>query len=256
MPGQVAERGATDRQHVRGRSATALLLALVLLPATGLPRSGGRALAQGAPAEATVPASGGYTQRGVPAEATAEDAVQARERAYASAQRVAYERMAGELGLPPSLSAAQIDRLVRSVVVEQERASRTGFAGRVTVNFDPRRVAALGGRAPAGSAAAGGAPAAGDAPPATAPAATPATAFVDAAARYRSLPEWLDLRRRLLGSPQVASVSIRAISVDRARLSIGLRAPAEIVGPGLVASGLAVEPVSDGTWRLGLAGGA
>ena len=54
--------------------------------------------------------------------------MEAREQAYASAQRIAYERMAGELGLPTGLSASQIDRLVSSVVVEQERSTLTGFS--------------------------------------------------------------------------------------------------------------------------------
>ena len=259
MPGQVAERGAAGRQHVRRGFATILLLAPALLLAVGIPWTGGEALAQPVPTAepAAVPAPGGYIQRGVPADATAEDAVQARERAYASAQRVAYERMARELGLPLNLSAGQIDGLVRSVVVEQERATRTGFSGRVTVNFDPRRVAALGGRPPAGGGgvASGGTPA-GDGRPAPLAVAAPASAFVEAAARYGSLPEWLDLRRRLLASPQVASVEIRAISVDRARIRVGLRAPAPIAGPELSAQGVAVVPATDGTWQVGLAGGA
>ena len=252
MPGQVPEQQACGRQHVRPGGATAALVVSALLAWQAGPAAS-QALPGAIAGETVAAPSGGYTQRGVPAEATAEDAVQARERAYASAQRVAYERMAAELGLPPTLSAGQIEGLVRSVVVEQERATRTGFSGRVTVNFDPRRVASLGGRAPAGSAAAAGAGTAAVVP--AAPAA-PASAFVEAAARYRSLPEWLDLRRRLVSSPQVASVDVRAISVDRARLRIGLRAPAGLAAPELSRLGVAMEPVPDGSWRIGLAGGA
>ena len=290
MPGQMRCRGAAGRQHVSRTGATmtgrALLPVALMALAPGallFAALSGPAWAQALPAPvapaspaalspvnpspaapspaspsgdaapaAAAPATGGYTQRNVPAEATAEDAVKAREQAYASAQRIAYGRMAAELGLPTGLSASQIDGLVSSIVVEQERASRTGFTGRVTVNFNPRRVAALGGRAPAGE---GGATTAASAP-APAPARAPASFWVDAAAAYRSLPEWLDLRRRLLASPQVASVDLRALAVDRARVRIGLRAPAEGMAPELAAAGVTMQLAPDGSWRLGLAGGA
>ncbi|MDT8263389.1 hypothetical protein RQ832_09035, partial [Roseomonas sp. DSM 102946] len=124
-------------------------------PAASTPEASAAAPTSGTGAAAAPATGGGYTQRGVPAEATAKNAVEAREQAYASAQRIAYERMAGELGLPTGLSASQIDRLVSSVVVEQERSTLTGFSGRVTVNFNPGRVAVLGGRSGA-TAQAGG----------------------------------------------------------------------------------------------------
>ncbi|UFN47529.1 hypothetical protein LPC08_16095 [Roseomonas sp. OT10] len=236
-------------------ASAALLAAALLLAMAGPARS---QPAEPAAAAAAPSTGGGYTQRNVPAEATAEDAVKAREQAYASAQRIAYERMASELGLPTGLSASQIDRLVSSIVVEQERASRTGFTGRVTVNFNPGRVASLGGRAPSGGGSGGGPTDGGGA---TAPAAAPvprgpASFWVEAAAGYRSLPEWLQLHRRLLGSPQVASVDVRALAVDRARIRIGLRAPADAMAPELAAAGLTMQLAPDGSWRLGLAGGA
>ncbi|MFT8245118.1 hypothetical protein [Roseomonas sp. BN140053] len=239
---------------LRVASAVPLLLplgALLLAPLVAATP----ALAQDAPA---TPPSGGYTQRGVPAEATAEDAVKAREQAYASARRIAYSRMAGELGLPSSLSDSQIEGLVSSTVVEQERSSRTGFSGRVTVNFNPRRVASLGGRVPAGgSVASSGGSSSGSSGnnAAYVPPVSPASSWVEARARFGSLAEWLDLRRRLLASPQVASVQLQAIAVDRARVRLGLRGPADAAPPGLAGAGVLMEPATDGSWRLGLAGG-
>ena len=53
--------------------------------------------------------------------------------------------LAAEMGLPTGLSASQIDRLVSSVVVEQERSTLTGFSGRVTVNFATADITASGG---------------------------------------------------------------------------------------------------------------
>lgn len=284
MPDQLPSLGASGRQHHVWRGgATSLRLVAALLPALcALP---GLAAAQGFPtipppvppvasppaASAPEPAApatdaaagsatgaaatttGGYTQRGVPAEATAENAVKAREQAYASAQRIAYERMAAEMGLPTGLPASQIDRLVSSVVVEQERSTLTGFSGRVTVNFNPGRVAALGGRggATAQGGGAGASPAASTPPPGV-----PASAWVDVQAGYGSLAQYLDLRRRLMANPQVASLDLRAIATDRAVLRLGLRGPANLVVPEFARSGVTAVPAPDGTWRIGLAGGA
>jgi len=272
MPNPLPSREARGSQHhVHGGRATAALraaafsaLSVLFLAAAPLPGSGG-ARAQDASATAGATTGGGYNQHGVPAEATAENAVKARELAYASAQRIAYGRMATELGLPQGLSAGQIEGLVSSVVVEQERSTLTGFNGRVTVNFNPRRVAALGGHAPAGEAgtAVAGGTSSGAAsglggtltPPPTS-AGAPASSWVDAAASYGSLGQWLDLRRRLLANPDVASVELRAISTDRARFRLGLRNPVNLAAPDLARVGVAMEPAPDGTWRVGLAGGA
>ncbi|TDG02636.1 hypothetical protein E2C05_32490, partial [Paracraurococcus ruber] len=98
------------------------------------------------------------TQQGVPAEATAENGVLARERALAAGRRAAFQRMVSEAGVTaPSLSDAQIEDLVNSIVIEQERTSPSRYSGRITVNFDGNRVrTALGSRAPGLPAVAGG----------------------------------------------------------------------------------------------------
>ncbi len=93
------------------------------------------------------------TQRGIPAEATAENGVLARERALAAGRRTAWERALSEAGLPPTtLSDDRIEDLVASIVIEQERILPTRYTGRITVVFNPNRVRqALGrGGAPGG----------------------------------------------------------------------------------------------------------
>lgn len=201
-------------------------------------------MAQALPVAAAAEGGGGYVQRGVPAEATAENAVIARTRALASAQRIAYERMAQELGLPKGLSDSQIDGMISSIIVEEERTTRTGYTGRLTVNFNPNRVPGAG-RAVAGASggAAGGgfsAPPSDAAPPIMPGASLPATAFAEATAYYMGLTEWLELRRRLLASPEIASVDINAIAVDGARLRLGLRRDPAAAAAALAASGIAV----------------
>ncbi|MCQ4160915.1 hypothetical protein NON00_13350, partial [Roseomonas sp. GC11] len=202
-----------------------------------------------------------YTQRGVPAEATAENAVVARTRALAAAQRLAYDRMADALGLPKGLSDSQIDSMVSSIIVEEERSSRTGYSGRLTVNFNPSRAggpgrAVAGMGAGMGGGAASAAPGAFAGPPlgsglppgdAAAPVmpsilTTPANSYIEAEARFSGLREWLDLRRRLKGSPEVASVDIVSLAVDGARLRLGLRRGAGEAVAGLQAAGLALVP--------------
>jgi hypothetical protein len=214
------------------------------------------------PAEAQDPgatSSGNpYVQTGVPAEATAENGVLARERAFAAGRRAAWARLATELGMssPPAVSDAQLESMVSSIVIEQERVTPTRYAGRITVNFNPGRArGVLGSRAPAG----GGAPDSGGgaAPIAQAPPGPPST-WLDAVATYRSMEEWLELQRRLKGAGAVASVQVQAIAVDRARLRLGLRAPGPVAAGELAAVGVSMAPVAGGpgeTWRLGIAGG-
>jgi hypothetical protein len=203
------------------------------------------ALAQALPplSDAAIdPVASSTTQRGVPAEATAENAVIARTRAIASAQRIAYERMATELGLPRGLSDSQIDSMVSSIIVEEERSSRTGYSGRFTVNFNPNRLPGAN-RGMAGSAG-------GAAPPlrpgdAAAPPVMPRQApagFIQAEVRYGGLREWLEVRRRLASNPEIASVDVEAIAVDGARLRLGLRHDPQTAAQALSSSGLAMAP--------------
>ncbi|MDQ1078352.1 hypothetical protein [Pseudoroseomonas cervicalis] len=232
-------------QHFRRLAATIVVAGLTCLaPAAG---PFGAATAQAQPSGEA--ASGdAYTQRGVPAEATAENAVIARTRALAAAQRTAYDRMADALGLPKGLSDSQIDQMVSSIIVEEERSSRTGYSGRLTVNFNPNRVGGPG-RAVAGggsgsSVLSGAAPATGDAAPPVTPSilSAPANAYLETQARFGSLREWLELRRRLRASPEIASVDVVAIAVDGAQLRLGLRRGPGEAAQALQAGGIALLP--------------
>jgi hypothetical protein len=266
--GRAATAGRREINHARGAAATAARVGLaaasaaLLLLATAAP-----ALAQPFPAEqAATPAAGpSLTQRGIPAEATAENGVLARERALAAGRRLAWERLASEAGASPgSLSDNQIEAMVASIVIEQERVTPTRYSGRITVNFNPSRVrSALGSRATAAARPEAAPAERGDGtaalPSVAAPQGPPASNWVEAVATYRSLNEWIELRRRLTGAGPVASVDVVGIAVDAARVRIGLRAPAQAAAGELAALGIAMVPVRGAapgeTWRVGLAGG-
>jgi hypothetical protein len=251
--------------HARRLAATASTL--LLLAATAA-LAAAPAAAQFPPSDqpplAVAPAGPNLTQRGIPAEATAENGVLAREKALASGRRLAWERLAAEAGASPGTpSDSRIEAMVASIVIEQERITPTRYSGRITVNFDGNRVRSALGRS-AGGAVAGGeaAPAPRDPaalPSVAAPQGAPASNWVDAVATYRSLNEWIELRRRLAGAAPVASVDVVGIAVDAARLRLGLRAPAQAAAGDLAALGIALVPVRGAapgeTWRVGLAGG-
>ena len=92
-----------------------------------------------------------YVVGGVPADATAANAAQAQSAALANAQRIGFERLVrrvtptdeiGRIGVP-SVTPQQLDTLVNSVDVEDERRSSTRYIGRVTVRFDQTGVRTL-----------------------------------------------------------------------------------------------------------------
>jgi hypothetical protein len=247
-----------NRGVARRSSGLAAGMALALFLVLGSPAGAQLLPPPAAPdsiAEAEV-SSLNLTQRGIAAEATAENGVLAKEKALAAGRRAAWERLATEAGTTaPNLSDAQIENLVSSIVIEQERTSPTRYSGRITVNFNANRVrTALAGRVP------------GLPPVAAAPGASgasggggPASNWVEAVATYRSMGEWLELMRRLKGAGPVASVDIQAIAVDAARLRLGLRTPAEVAAGDLAGLGVALAPVAGvqpgESWRVGLAGG-
>jgi hypothetical protein len=181
-------------------------------------------------------------QRGVPAEASADNAVAARERAHASARRIALQRAAEALGAtPPALSEAQIEGLVAALIIEEERTTATRYIGRLTVQFAPGALgAALGRPVPGGGAS-----------PADVPSSTVANVVV--VARLGTLQDWIELRRRLRASGGVTSVEILEMSMDAARLRLGLgRAPDDAAA---LLAGAGVEVESGGAvWQVGLAG--
>lgn len=180
-----------------------------------------------------------YSQRGVPAEATAENGVVARDRALASARRIAWGRVAGD-NAARGLSDAQIEALVESIIIEQERTGPTRYAGVVTVNF----------RRSGSQAVLSGV----DPETALAPRNLATVATVEAIARYGGMAEWLEIRRRLAAAPEVARIDVVAISVDRARLRIALRAAPPAAAEALAQAGIVLAPEAGAPdpWRVGL----
>ncbi|WP_270938043.1 hypothetical protein [Falsiroseomonas oryzae] len=233
-------RICAGRGHNHGRAGRAIA-ALAALWLGGALVAAGAVLSPPALAQSDNP----LVQRNVPAEATAENAVVARDRALAAGQRIAYERMAEALGLPRTASDSQIESMVASLVIESERVTQRGYSARITVNFNPPGSGMA--RAPAapppvpGGAAQGGGGA--------------AVATVEAAARYRSFGEYVELTRRLGASPAVARVEVVSVSGEMARFRLGLRSqPGDAVaelGRGGVQMAQGDPRLGEG-WRLGL----
>jgi hypothetical protein len=226
----VGQDGGTTGRHFRGAGAgqnhgragqamrvLALLLALLAPPAFG----------QGDP----------LVQRGVPAEATAENAVVARDRALAAGQRLAYERMADAMGLPRSASDAEIEARIASLVIESERVTARGYSARITVNFRP-------------PGEAGGPRLPRPLPPSPT---APAIASIEASARFRSVGEYAEYARRLAANPAVARAELISVSAQHARWRLALRVQPEAAPEQLAGSGLTLgEPDPREGWRLGL----
>ncbi|MBB5689275.1 hypothetical protein FHS88_001400 [Roseomonas alkaliterrae] len=238
------DRSRTARARGKNHAAALIATALLVLAPAPVP-------AQDAPAAVS------FTQRGVPAEATAENAVIARERALAAGRRAAWERIAAATGASRTLSDAQIEAMVSSIIIEEERTTPTRYAGRITVNFNPARARAMTGGAGVaeGGAAPPGAPAGEGTAQPRPPAAGPAVATVEAVALYGSLEEWLELRRRLRGG--AARIEVIAISTDRARLRLGLRTAPGAAAEDFARQGVSFVPGSGApgdAWRVGLAG--
>jgi hypothetical protein len=89
-----------------------------------------------------------FIERDVPAEAAADDAVQARAAAIAKGQALALQRLMARLsGADPSRLPAvpenQIDRYVRSFEIEQEQVGAKTYSAELTVTFRPEAVQEL-----------------------------------------------------------------------------------------------------------------
>ena len=183
-------------------------------------------------------------QSGIVVEATAADAVQARDRALAQGRREAYNRMAAATGAPAATASdAQIEAMIASIIIEQERVTSTRYTGRITVVFN---------------GASGSTPPAQPNPMAAAPAAgQPASSFIEVRASVGSLQQWMTLQRQMLRAGPVASLDIIAISTDAARLRLGLRVPQGDAPSALLSSGVVLTPPArpGDIWRVGLGDG-
>lgn len=91
-----------------------------------------------------------YEQSGIAVEvAGAADGVIARDQAYGQALRQAWLLLKLALAQPLArASDRQIGDMVAAILVEQEHVSPHGYRGRLTVRFDPHKVAAVAGIAP------------------------------------------------------------------------------------------------------------
>jgi hypothetical protein len=205
------------------------------------------------PALAQFSDMGALTQRGVPAQATAENGVVAQERAFAAGRRAAWDRIQGMVNAPRRPTDAELDRMVRSIVIEQETTGPQRYTGRMTIQFDAEAVQSFaeGGEVRAATLPSG---IASEAPANVTPP-TPVLASLEATARYGSFNEWVEIRRRVVAAG--AKLDVMAITTDRAHLNLGLRVPVGAAQELFAQSGLQLVPgtgARNDQWRLGLAG--
>ncbi|MBB6211864.1 DUF2066 domain-containing protein [Novispirillum itersonii] len=96
-----------------------------------------------ASASASADLMGVYTITGVPVDATAGNAVQARERAVADGQKAAFRQLAARLSGPAARDSvslptdAELPSLVLGVAVETEKTSSVRYFGTISVSFFP-----------------------------------------------------------------------------------------------------------------------
>jgi hypothetical protein len=177
----------------------------------------------------------------------------AQERAFAAGRRSAWDRIQGMVNAPRRPTDAELDRMVRSIVIEQETTGPQRYSGRLTIQFDADAVQSFSEGAevraatlPSGTAS--------ESPISMTPA-TPILGSLEATARYASLNEWLEIRRRVVAAG--ARLDVMAITIDRAYLNIGLRVPIGIAPETFGQHGLQLTRGSgaqNDQWRLGLAG--
>jgi hypothetical protein len=205
------------------------------------------------PALAQFSDMGALTQRGVVAEATAENGVVAQERAFAAGRRSAWDRIQGMVNAPRRPTDAELDRMVGSIVIEQETTGPQRYSGRLTIRFDADAVQSFAEGAEVRAATLPSGIASEASAHVTPP--TPVLASLEATARYGSFNEWLEIRRRVVAAG--AKLDVMAITTDRAHLSLGLRVPVGIAPETFGQHGLQLTPgtgAQNDQWRLGLAG--
>lgn len=185
-------------------------------------------------AQATSPGGSGFVVTGVAVESAAETATAARERAIAAGLRTAWTALLareapGDEARLAGVSADELQRLVESYEVEDEHLGATRYAATLTVFFRPERVRSL-----------------LAARPSSGPIGT-----LEVSAPLRGIEDWVEIRRRLAGTPAIGGFRILSLSRQEARLSLSLpggQAAASILasagltlsdGPGGLVLGLA-----------------
>ncbi|MCU0986309.1 MAG: hypothetical protein MUC89_15460 [Acetobacteraceae bacterium] len=195
-----------SRRSETGPARRALLAAALVLAAPW-----GQAAAQ----------ESGFVVRGVAAEATAETATAARERAIAGGLRSAWatllarEAPADQARLG-AISAQDLERLIESYEVENERVGSTRYAATLTVLFRPEPVRAL---------------------LAARPSVGPA-GRIEVTAPLSGVNDWVEIRRRLAGAPAVGEVEILSLSRREARLALTVSGGEQAAAAALAAAGL------------------
>lgn len=188
------------------------------------------------PGRARAQASG-FVVRGVAAEATAETATLARERAIAGGLRSAWatllarEAPADQARLS-AIGGEELERLVESFEVENERVGPTRYAASLTVFFRPEPVRAL---------------------LAARPSAGPA-GRVEVVAPLSDVAQWVEIRRRLAAAPSVSAVEILSLSRQEARLALTVAGGPSAAAAALEAAGLRLRDGPGGA-TLGLSPG-
>ncbi len=171
----------------------------------------------------------GFVVRGVAAEATAETATAARERAIAGGLRSAWSTLLareapGDQARLAAISAAELERLVESYEVGDERVGATRYAATLTVLFRPEPVRAL---------------------LAARPSAGPA-GRIEVTAPLSGVNDWVEIRRRLAGAPSVGGVEILSLSRREARLALTIPGGEQAAASALAAAGLRLGNGPDG----------
>ncbi len=212
-----------SRRSVAGlhrRTLMGAALAAALLP--------GRVRAQG---------GSGFAVRGIAAEATADTATAARERAIAGGLRSAWTALLareapGEEARLSSVSAEELERLVESYEVQNEQIGLTRYAATLNVFFRPERVRALLAARPSGGP--GG--------------------RVEVVAPLSGLQDWVEIRRRLANAPAIGGYEVLSLSRREARLALTLPGGQAAAASALSSAGLRLGEGAGGL-TLGLSPG-
>ncbi|WP_456305152.1 hypothetical protein, partial [Elioraea rosea] len=176
-----------------------------------------------------------FAVRGVPAEATADTATAARERAIAGGLRSAWQALLarespGDAARLSGVSGEEIERLVESYEVENEQIGLTRYAATLNVFFRPERVRGLLAARPAGGTA----------------------GRVEVVAPLSGLQDWVEIRRRLAGAPSIGGYEVIALSRREARLALSVPGGQASAASALQSAGLRLSEGAGGL-TLGLA---
>jgi hypothetical protein len=177
-----------------------------------------------APLPALAQGGSGFVVRGIAAEAAAETATAARERAIAGGLRSAWAALLareapGEQARLGAISAEELERLVESYEVENERVGAQRYAATLTVAFRPEPVRSL---------------------LAARPASGP-SGRIEVTAPLTGINDWVAIRQRLAGSPAIRGYEVLALSRREARLALTLPGGQAEAAAALASAGLALR---------------